>query len=352
MAVLTVACLAIPGAAFAVPTDYVVLDNFPAPAPASFNVAGANLNDGRLILWNGDQVYVQRFANADAYTRIASGFAGDPSFVALSPSGQTLLMGPGGFGASPYLGQLYTFAIAEPANFSAANIAVTGQEAFSGVFLTETLVLLDVGTPSFSGSVLVVADISGAKRDVRTVVMGLPTAPPEKDTVVEKPPFTYSGSLAVDRDRDIIYAVSSFGAPQEIRYFNVADLINAYNSSGTLDWSVDGTLVGSAGQFFSGGIAGITAEGFLVNGGGGGVQIIDPAFPNPANAVVMQTLDPAGNAGFYSILYNSVTDAILVQNNGVTFAPGFAAQPVPAAGALGLLALAGALALFARRKMK
>ena len=349
--VVVLALLALPLAANAVPTDYAVLDNFPGPAPGSFNVVGTNLADGRLILWNGDQVFVQRLVNADDYIRIASGFAGDPSFVALSPSGQTLLMGPGGYGASPYLGQLYTFDVGAPGNFGAGNIAVTGQEAFSGVFLTESLALLDVGTPDFTGSFLAVVDLSGAKSGVRTVVTGLPAAPAEKDTLVTKPPFTYSGSLAVDRDRGIVYAVSAFGVPQEIRYFAITDLVSAFEGNGTLDWSTDGVLVGSSGQFYSGGIAGVTSEGYLVNGGGGGVQIIEPAFPNTANASVVQTLDPANNAGFYSILYNNVTGAILAQNNGVTFAPGFAAQPVPVAGGLGLLLLSGMLAVAARRRL-
>ncbi|MFP4502970.1 MAG: hypothetical protein ACLFTT_18405 [Candidatus Hydrogenedentota bacterium] len=332
-------------------SSYTAYENFPSPASGSFSVVGVALDDGRLALWNGDALYVQKLPNVDAFARVATGYAGDPGFMALSPNGDTLLLGPGGVGDVPYRGRLYVADVATTPDFSPASIAVENQDHFSGVFLTDTLVLLEVGKPDFAGSELQVADLSGGAKAVpRTLVANLP-AGGAKNTVVEKPPFTYSGALAVDRAQGIVYAISAFGSPQELRYFAVADLIAAYNSGATLDWNTDGTLIGSAGQFQGGGIAGVTGDGYLVNTGSGSVQIIDPSLENPANASVVQLLDPAGTEGFYGAIYNAATDTITAVVEGVAFAPRDAVRSLPALGGVGLLLLAGGLALAARQKL-
>jgi hypothetical protein len=329
---------------------YTTYENFPSPAPGSFSVAGVALSDGRLCLWNGAELYVQKLPNVDAFQRTATGYAGDPSFMALSPNGQTLLLGPGGFGDIPYRGQLYTVDVAAMPDFSPASVAIENQDHFSGAFLTDTLALLDVGKPDFAGSELHVTDVSGGKGLSRPLVTGLPSGS-EKDLVADKPPFTYSGAMAVDRARGIVYAVSAYGMPEELRYFHVADLVNAYNTGATLDWATDGTLIGSAGQFQSGGIAGITNDGLLVNTGSGSVQLIDPSLDNPANASTVELLDPSGVGGFYSAIYNPVTDAIIALDGAMAYAPRDAVRPLPALGGAGLLLLAGAIGLAARRRL-
>lgn len=343
--------LALAAACTAAAASFVINDGFPAPAPGSFNIAGTALPDGRLAIWNGDAIFLQTFVNAARFDRIASGYAGDPAFLALAPDGRTLLLGPGGFGDAPFRGQLYTFDTAAPENFNAGHVALTGLDHFSGAFLDDTLVLVDAGKPDFSGSELVVADLSAKRAVPRAVVTGLP-APASRDAVVEKPPFTYSGAMTVDRALGIVYVVSAFGSPQEIRYFAVAGLIAAYLDGATLDWNTDGVRIGAADQFAGGGVAGVTPDGLLVNGGLGGIQLIDPSLDNPAAASVVETFDPAGTGGFYSVIYNPVTDSITALVDGLVFTPSEAALPVPAAGWAGLLTLASALAWTARRRAR
>lgn len=323
-------------------SSFVPYEHFPLPAPGSFTVVGDALPDGRLVLWNGDGIFVQAFQNADRFRRIASGYQGDPSFLSLGPDGRTLLLGPGGFGDVPYVGQMYTMDVQSPRDFTPAQVAVTGQDHYDGAFLTDTLVLLDVGRPDFSGSYLAVIDLMAKSAGPRAVVVGMP-APAGDKLVVDKPPFTYSGRITVDRANGIVYATSAFGTPQEVRYFAVDDLVAAYVGGVPLDWAADGVLIGSPGQFFSGGVSGVSPDGELVIPGSGGIQVVNPNLANPSAATVLRTLDPAGTGAFYSVIYNPVTGAITALDGIFAYGPAGAVRPVPLSTTGGLLVLAGAL---------
>jgi hypothetical protein len=203
---------------------------------------------------------------------------------------------------------------------------------------------LDAGKSDFSGSELRIVDLSGAKAAPVTVVTGIP-AGGEKAIIVDKPAGTFSASVYVDHSNGIAYCTSSFGNPQEIRFFTIAELVQAYQSSTPLDWTADGTLIG-------GGVAGKTFAGELVVGGNGTVQLINPRLDNPALATVVDSFDPTGAGGFYTAFHNSVTNiTTFYGENNVAYVFEGTLTTVPAVGALGVAMLCGGLILVARRRL-
>src|SRR5690606_27151163 len=138
---------------------------------------------------------------------------------------------------------------------------------YSGAFLNNTLVALDRSTDDFTGTEIVVLDVSGAKAgtEPRRVIAG-PPAP--KDVVIDKPPFSFSSAVAVDDVLETMYVMD--GSTRELRAFAVSDVLNAYNTAGTLDWATDGILIGTPNTYFNGGVSGILSDGNLVIGGAEG----------------------------------------------------------------------------------
>lgn len=350
---LVVLALALPNAVARAATGFERYAKFPKPAAGAFVVSGTAEPDGRLVVWDGDTVYQQFSVNADSFGRIAWGYPGDTAFVALSPDGHTLLLGQG------FAGDLYRMDLRAPRNFSAESVVTNIPGHFAAVFLNSDLVLLDVGRLDFSGSELQILDLSAAKSTPRLGIgkgaAYLGTG--QKDLGVDKPPFSYSASLAIDPAAELVYAMDA--NTRELRAFSVAALINAFNTSTPLDWASDGTLIGTAGAFFSGGVAGVRPNGQLVVGGSagflqpGGIQIVDPSLANPANASVLETLDPAGTAEFYYAIYNPYTDVVnAVVFSGEAFLPENLAVDVPLVGAAGLLVLAGGLGAMAVGRLR
>ncbi len=312
------------------------------PQTAKYNLVGAALPDGRLVIWNGDGVFVQPMANADRFDKVAGGYAGDPAFIALSPDGHMLLMGAGGF-MDPYTDHIYALDMRAPQDFTPASV-VLSEPHYAGAFLTENLVIVDAGTPTYS-SELVILDLSAKSAPVPVVVKGDSYA---KDAVVPKP--GYAANVGVDYARGRVYAMDA--ATLELRWFTVAELLEAYHTSSVLDWVADGTLIGVAGSYFSGGVVGITPEGNLVMAGAlgwgmpGGVQIV-----NPDSGAVIADYDVDGQQGYASAIYNSVTGVIVAFVNGVAYASE-EPQAVPAPGVAGLAVLATVIVLRAAAKRK
>ena len=329
--------------------DFSPYENF--PSTAVYGVVGTALPNGRLILWNGDAIFIQDGIGRDAFTTHATGYAGDPAFMALSPDGHTLLLGAGGFGGDPYLDQLYTFDANNPVDFSPSAIALT-RTHFSGLFLTEHLILIDAGTPAWA-SELVVLDLNAKSAPV-TVVVKPKEYTFEKGQVVDKP--GYSANLTIDRSQQIVYAMDA--ATLELRAFSAAALINAFNTGTPLGWAADGVLVGTPGVYFSDGVSGITPEGYLVIGGSlgwglpGGIQLVDPA-----TGAVAQTLLVDGD-GYTKVIYNEVTGVITALASGLVYAQGSFQQAPPQGSSPQMPALGGtaaailciSLALALRRK--
>ena len=328
--------------------EFLPVSQWPLPAPGAFGVVGTNLDDGRLVLWNGGSVYFQDAPGGGRFNAVATGYAGDPGFIALSPDGDTLLLGAG---FSP---RMYLVDVNAPEDYTlSSEIAAPAQ--YSGVYLNDSLIAIDRSTDDFSSTEIIVLDISGSKNSPpRGVVLRTPPGTAAKATVLEKPEFSFSSNVAVNDDRTDLYVMDANA--RELRRFNVAGVIAAFEGATELDWIADGALIGSVGDYFTGGVSGITPEGYLVIGGSagfalpGGIQIVDPVTGD-----ILEVLDPAGTQPFYSVIYNSALDQIIATSNNFidpteTFAPEGAIAPLPAMGAIGLIVLAAIIAVMARRR--
>ncbi|GEM_PF-891702 len=284
----------------------VQLNNLPQPAPGSYFVTSAPLSNGTYLVWNGDEVFKQSGMYEDNFIKIAEGYQGDPAFIAVSPNGNIAILGQG------YLGDLYRFDLTNPQDF-APECIVGNISHFYGAFLNENLLILDVGKFDFSGSEIHVISITGGKSTSRPIISRTFIRP--KNMIIDKPPYAYSATIAVDRIQGWVYIMDS--NPRELRRFLISDIINAYNTNSTLDWENDGVLIGEPGRYFSGGVSGITNDGLLIIGGSegfmmpGGIQEV-----NPINGEILRVWDPAGNQGYYSAFYNPIGDSILgIVNN-------------------------------------
>lgn len=320
-----------------------IITHFPSPAAGSFSVVGANLPDGRLVIWNGDQVFIQTQAGSGLFGLVASGYSGDPGFITIAPDGQTALLGAG------FSTNLYLLDTANPVDFI-PGAELAGPTHFTGAYLTPTLVVLDRANDSFTGSELVVLDLSTAKSAPAVqFLLSKPPLPSGEKIVLDKPPFSFSSTVNIDPSGTTLYVMDANAL--ELRTFSVADVLNAHNTATPLDWNTDGTLVGSVGVYFSSGVVGFRPGGELVIGGSlgflqpGGIQIV-----NASTGAILQTLDPAGNQPFYAVIYNSVTDEIVARTgSGVVYATENGIASVPAASWLALVLLVAALSVVAVR---
>jgi hypothetical protein len=350
--VLSICLFAISGSlqASAIFTPY---DSFPPGVPDGWGgskaIIGTSLPDGRLLVWNGETLFIQYAVDVDSFATLATGYIGDPGFIDLVDNGTSAVLGEG-FG-----GRIYRVDLSQAADFSAGAVVAT-QSHYSGVMLSDSLTLLDAGTIDFS-SELIIVDISGAKVAPTTVVTKSAkyTGPSgEKTSILDKPAFSWSAAMAVDGVNGIVYVMD--GATTEIRYFIVAELIQAYNNSTLMDWETDGIQVGTMGQFYIGGVADIMLDGTLLVGGwqswetNGGIQIVDPRLDDPALAVVLDILTPAGTSDHYGVIYNPVSDSVTAMAGGQAFSNAPSLLELPVAGGLGLLALGGLLSIALRRK--
>lgn len=286
-------------------SSFQEITTFPSPAPNSFSVTGANLSDGRLVIWNGETIYFQDAAGGDSFAEAATGYLGDPGFLTLSPDGHTVLLGAG---FSP---ALYLFDTDAPVDF-VEGTQIDAPNHFGGAFLSEDLVILDRSKDDWSGSELVIFDLSSAKSlDNATTVLSLPPNPGLKQQILNKPDSSYPSSLSVCPSGTTLYVMDA--NTRELRSFSVSALIAAHEAQTTLDWATDGTPIGEIGDFYSGGVVGVTPDGYLINAGSegylmpGGVRIIDPSDP----ASVIATFDPAETQDYYSAIYNTVTGEII-----------------------------------------
>jgi len=334
---LTVTCAVLFAASIA-QADYGLAKAFPKTAAGSYGIEIEALSDGRLAVWNGDTIYVESLARSGRFHAAGTGYAGDPGFMALAPDGHTLLLGSG------FPGQLYLFDVNAPSDFEPDAVVATTAH-YTGVFLTENLVLLDKTTDDYTTCELAILDLSAPSPATKTVML----KPPAVDMPVGG--FAASAQLAVDRLQSTVYAMSVvydssyMVVANELKRIPVSTLISAYNADHVLDWEVDATSVGGPMAYQAGGPAGVMGGGTVVIGGFGGIQLVDSA-----TGAVEETLMPAG-LDYYGAFCNSYTGDIYAivadpvdYSMDVVYAPTEALEALPALSGAGLALLVALLA--------
>jgi len=283
--------------AWALPDDVDFVSSSEFPTTAAFGWAGTALPDGRYIVWDGDTIYVQRALNMDSWRAIASGYTGDPAFIVAIPNSTEFLLGAG------FSGDIYRFDRANPADYTPAVASNIGSH-YAAVFLTDTLFAIDrSGAGAFTE--IAVFDLTTARSKPPVTVLSRPASSSKEEQVVEKPGGSYSASIALNSNTGLFYVTDAGNGL--VKSFMLADLLNAYNTATPLDWVADGTSIGSAFQYPTGGVSGFTASGNLVMGGFGSIVEVDPSGPT-----TIKTLDPAGTGPFYNVIYNDVTEDLIV----------------------------------------
>ncbi len=322
------------------PSDFREVSTIPGPAPASSGVVGCALPDGRYLLWNGDEVFLQQSVGAGVFTSVAQGYIGDPSFATLSFDSDFVLLGAGyGDGVNA---NVYPFDFNNPQDFTGGS-EISTPSHFAAAFLTSSLVAFDVGSFGSPAEIIVI-DLFPTMRAPQppVTVLRRPDAPPSRDTIITKPLGSFSASIAVYGGT--LYVADSGNG--QYKSFPVADVVNAFNTSGTVAWSA-GTDIGAPFDYPLGGVSGVTAAGNLVIAGFGSIVEVEPVSGN-----ILTSFDPAGSGPFYGMIYNAVTEDFIA----VAFPPTFGdpltfyattqgVSSLPAVGTAGLGALAAALGL-------
>jgi hypothetical protein len=312
-------------------TEFEVLADFPKAAAGAYGVKAEGLPDGRFIVWNGDAVFVQTIVGGNAFKQIASGYAGDPGFIAVSPDGHTVLLGAG------YSGKLYKLDVWAPVSYSPGSEAATVTHYY-GVYLTQDLVLLDRAADDLPTTELVVVDVSSPS----PVPVRVMFKPDETDLTGDQ--YGVSACLAINSSRTTVYTMGLVYdgwtlVSNQLKKIPASVLIGAYQAKTDLDWNTDAIAIGGPGAFNSGGPGGISSSEELFIGGFGGVQRV-----NPFMATVVATYDPAGPFEYYGVASNPYTDVVLPivadpadYSMDVVYAPEGAFAAVPALGAVGLV---------------
>jgi len=334
--------------AFALPdeSDFRVVESLP-PSTA---MTGCTLPDGRYLLWNGNTVFIQREAGSGIFDTVASGYIGDPSFAILSFDESYVLLGQG-FG-NGVTANVYPFDYDNPQDYQSGDEIVI-QNHYWGAFLSPTLLALDRGDFG-SPAEIVVINLSTARRSLPApvTVLNRPVST-ARDTIVTKPVGSFSASIVVDNGT--LYVADAGNG--QYKSFPVADIVNAYNISGTVAWSA-GTDIGTPFQYPMNGVSGVTSGGDLVMSGFGSIAVV-----NPGSGNILDTYDPAGTGPFYGMVYNDVTEDFIA----IAFPPTFGdpltfyateidVASLPASSPLGIVALTLVTTAFAastlRRRMR
>ncbi len=320
-------------------SEFREIDNIPQPVPFGTGVVGCATPDGRYLLWNGNVVALQRSVGSGVFDTVGTGYVGDPGFATLSPGQDYVLLGQG-FGNGT-TANLYQFDFENPADFQSGDEIVVPSH-FAGVFLNADLVALDRGDFGQPAEIEVI-DLStltrsGARRSVTVLRRPEPVEP--RDTIITKPSGSFSASVAVVGST---FWVADSGNGQ-YKSFPVADIVNAFDTSGTVAWSA-GTDLGTPFQYPLGGVSGATSTGDLVMAGFGSIAVVDAG-----TGTIESTYDPAGSGPFYGIVYNDVTeDFIAIEfpptfGDPLTYYASFAGiASLPAASHEWMLAVLGSL---------
>ena len=305
---------------FSFALDFEFQSDFPAAAEGAYGVVMTAGPDGRLILWDGQTVWRQTLPGGDGFSVLAQGYVGDPGFIALSPDNRTLLLGAG------MSGNLYLLHLDAPQDYSGRPWAIIPH--YWGVFLSDTLIVLDKTTDDYATVELVVVDITADTPFPKSVMRK-----PDVSALAEGE-FAASTAMVVSPDRKWLYTsalkyvLEPYYIPTgyALKRIAVADLLSAYTSKAMLDWETDAKAIGGETDFSSVGPAAINNDGQLLMGGfGTGVLRVDPE-----TATVTETYSPVG-ATYYSVAYNPADDSvIIIASDPVSFATDDVLLPVGA----------------------
>jgi len=282
--------------AFALPdeSEFRVTTSIPQAAPGATGVVGCSLPDGRYLLWNGDDVFIQRAVGSGVFDPVASGYAGDPGFAVLSFDQDYVLLGAG-FG-NGVTANVYPFDFNAPQDYQSGDEIVVPNH-FAATFLNSTLVAFDRGDFGSPAEIIVI-DISTARSVQAPVAVLRRPESSSRDTIITKPMGSFSASVAVHGGT--LYVADSGNG--QYKSFSVASVINAYNLSSSIAWSA-GTDIGTPFAYPLGGVSGVTGSGNLVMAGFGSIVEVNPGLGN-----IITTFDPAGTGPFYGMIYNDATE--------------------------------------------
>ncbi len=330
---VVISCVAFTAAG--APGDFGAMSGYPA---VGGTVVADALGDGRFILYDGDGVYIENAVDAGTFTLVASGYAGDPAFIAVAPDGHRCLLGAGAAGTfgAPADDWIWQFDANSPADAGASGM-IALENNYWGVWLDNDTAMIEAG-PGYVGEIGIL--------EVSTKTY---------QQVVNKG----ESSAALVLDQGYVYSQSGFGAATgELRRFLVEDLIDIFDVSGTpLDWT-DGVVVGIPYTGNTGGPGSIDADGVMAIGGWGmpgTVLYVDAATGDVVSGPI--TVSSGAPSSSVSAFYNPVTKRTLVTETNwddFTFNGYIASEdapPMPAAGMAGLAALAGLMTVIARRKL-
>ncbi|HEO70913.1 MAG TPA: hypothetical protein ENN80_06575 [Candidatus Hydrogenedentes bacterium] len=328
------------------------------PAMAGPVVADV-LGDGRFILYEGlgsggGNIYIEHAKGSGTFSLSATGYQGDPAFIAVAPDGHTCLIGGG---AVDWLGDpsndwVWLFDADHPADAPATDPG-TGYVSdglalvlnnWWGAWLNEHLVLMEAADAMWVGEIGILDVNAGVYRKV-----------------VDKQASTAACVLGAYQTSDWVFSTVGYGATVgETRRFNVQALIGVFESpsynpaTSPLSWE-SGALVGTYADFGAGPSA-VGEAGTLIFGSlNGRILYVDGATGEQVGEPIEV---PEGGNGSVRPYFNPRTGRILVtETDWAMFThKGYLSiekyAEFPAATGAGLALLAGALALAARRRLR
>ncbi len=338
---VSVACLLLFFSVLAAPAALALawqpLLSMPAPSAVSFSVKVDALPDGRLVAYDGDSIWVQNAVNVDGWTRIASGYLGDPGFVAVDPIGTRIAIGAGsgGFDFNTFspAGPSYVWILNLSNPMDAADNTVNRilvPNNYDGAWLSATKLLIDSG-PSYV-SELGVVDFSA-------------TPPVYKAVMTDK--GGTSCDFALDPAGQYVYVTWVAMWPDTsslTKRVPVSAFLTAFETDTQVSWTSvpTGDVIGN---FRGGGVGAVTRRGMLVYSGANPLLYVSPIL----RTVVTEENPSDDPFAYYSVGYNRANDSVYAYHAGGYLTDGTVGIPVAGPAALVISTLL--LALAASRRL-
>jgi hypothetical protein len=284
-------------------TDFQPLSTYPAvTGPA----VAAVLGDGRFILYDGDAVYIETDADSGAFTQVATGYLGDPAFIAVTPDGRRCLLGAGevDWTGDPNNDWVWLFDADAPQNAPPV-------DGFGNVSDGLALVTTNYWAAWLNDDLVLIENAPGWVS--QWVILDVNTGTYQK--VLNKGGSSATLVLGCWLTHGYVFGTIGFGDGMgTTRTFAIQDLIDVFEEpaydpvTSPLDWA-SGILVGEN-PSFSSGPSTTTDAGVLVFGGyNSEILYVDPSTGQPVESPVTIGGVPGRTVRPY---YNPVTRKTLV----------------------------------------